>query len=190
MKHLLPKTALDDRIEIIRSLTRLASAETLEISNEESLPMWVVLKHWQRFERQGECLLFCGNNGNSYGHRRIEYAHRPYYVHRIAYALRWGTIPQGYVVRHKCDRARCVNPEHLIVGTPQDNIADMIFRGRNVLPPVLRGMNNPHATLTDEQVGLLRDAATVPGAKQRELAERFGVSQSTVWRLVHRRVRA
>jgi len=51
-------------------------------------------------------------------------------VHRVSYELWGGTIPDGMVVRHKCDNPSCVNPGHLVYGTQAQNIHDIIARGK------------------------------------------------------------
>jgi hypothetical protein len=45
-------------------------------------------------------------------------------VHRLAWTLRYGTIPKGMQLCHRCDEPRCVNPDHHFVGTHEDNMAD------------------------------------------------------------------
>lgn len=52
-------------------------------------------------------------------------------AHRLSFILYKGAIPLGHVVRHTCDNRRCVNPAHLIVGTPADNVKDMVERNRH-----------------------------------------------------------
>lgn len=51
-------------------------------------------------------------------------------VHRVAYELLVGPVPEGHVVMHSCDRTLCCNPRHLVTGTQADNIADMYAKGR------------------------------------------------------------
>src|SRR5258708_27078976 len=45
-------------------------------------------------------------------------------VHRLAWTLRYGTIPKGMQLCHRCDEPCCVNPDHHFVGTHEDNMAD------------------------------------------------------------------
>lgn len=53
------------------------------------------------------------------------------YAHRIALATALGRpIADGMLVRHRCDYPRCCRPAHLVEGTPADNVADMVERGR------------------------------------------------------------
>lgn len=80
------------------------------------------------------------------------------------------------IARHSCDNPRCINPEHLVIGTQQDNVQDMMDRGRcgsRVLSP--------------EDVAEIRRTYVCrhPEYGQTALGRRYGVDNSTIWQIVH-----
>lgn len=101
-------------------------------------------------------------------------------AHRLAYETWVGPIPEGFLVRHKCDNPPCINPEHLEVGTPADNARDMIERGRKV---VTRGEARHNAKLTEDQVIQIRELYS-EGVGQMDLATRFGVTNKNISAIV------
>ena len=53
-------------------------------------------------------------------------------AHRMAWEKANGReAPKGMVVMHTCDNRKCVNPEHLVLGTYKDNTQDMLAKGRD-----------------------------------------------------------
>lgn len=101
------------------------------------------------------------------GGRNPRIASRLFYEHFV------GPIPTGHFVCHKCDTPPCVNPDHLFVGTPKENAADMAAKGRHA--PV-RGTSNPNTRLTEADVLEIREWRE----SHRKTAKKFGISSGQV----------
>lgn len=99
-------------------------------------------------------------------------------AHCASFRLLVGDIPAGMYVCHTCDTPSCVNPDHLFLGTPAENQADMARKGRAV-GMRLGGEHHPMAKLTTAQVNEIR-ARRAAGEKLKDLARSFGVSESNV----------
>ena len=109
-------------------------------------------------------------------------------LHRVVYALHHGMhpdeLPIGGVVMHTCDNPRCINPNHLLLGTQQDNMDDKMAKGRHRCPS---GEDCAKAILTAQDVLFIR-CAYIPRDRdygQRALARRFNVGQMTIHDVVH-----
>ena len=72
----------------------------------------------------------CTKNWYGQIHTKDTTSNKIEYAHRVSYMAFIGPIPDGAIVRHKCDVSSCVNPDHLEIGAPQDNTNDMIARKR------------------------------------------------------------
>jgi hypothetical protein len=93
-------------------------------------------------------------------------------AHIASWLIHFGPIEPGLFVCHRCDNRRCVNPDHLFLGTKADNSRDMVTKGRQAV-----GFRLPQTKLSDEEILAIRGAS---GVSQLALAKRFGVSQGYV----------
>jgi hypothetical protein len=87
-------------------------------------------------------------------------------------------------VLHSCDVPKCVNPEHLFLGTHADNMADMVAKDRHP-----RETEHHLGKLTDDQVRKIR-ALRADGVTARWIADHYGITPGYVRQIVRRRVNA
>lgn len=128
-------------------------------------------------EPNSGCWLWLGTvNGSGYGKMRVNYAQ--WSAHRLSYHLHKGTIPDGMLICHRCDNRLCVNPDHLFLGTHQDNNQDCAAKGRSYGYKT-RGEANPATNLTDAAVKeIVR--RRLSGDRLKPLAKSFGVSPQAI----------
>lgn len=104
-------------------------------------------------------------------------------AHRLSYLVNFGEINDGMFVCHSCDNPSCINPVHLFVGTPADNVADMMAKGRYVSGGKRHfGESNPKAKLTRKQVdGIL--VLKKFGISAQKIADSLGMNKSSIHRI-------
>lgn len=93
---------------------------------------------------------------------------------RASWMIHRGDIPAGMLVCHHCDNRRCVNPDHLFLGTPRDNSQDMVAKNRSY-----QGRRHWKAKLDEAKVVQIRQLRS-QGLKIRVIAERYGVTTSAI----------
>lgn len=109
------------------------------------------------------------------GYGIFSYARKSYRAAKIALQLDGRPVPAGMYACHHCDNPACVRPSHLYPGTPKQNMADCVARGR-----VNAGKK---AKLTVDDVIAIRSAA----GTHEEIASRFGVSRPTISMVIARK---
>lgn len=131
-------------------------------------------------EPMSGCWLWTGAiNNKGYGtlSRQVNKKTQLTYAHRFSWEHHTGPIPEGMCVCHKCDVPCCVNPDHLFLGTRQDNSDDMVAKGRSN-----RGEGRWKAKLNEGKVRDIRSS----NKPQTVLAKELGVTVGTIYKALHR----
>jgi hypothetical protein len=136
-------------------------------------------KFWAKVNKEGVegCWEWLGCISN-YGYGQFWYNKKATHAHRYSWILKNGAIPEGLIIRHKC-KGKCVNPDHLELGTQQDNMNDMIRDNT-----VRKGIKHHNCKLTPEQVKEIR---TRTNERYIKLAKEYNVSHSAISDIIHRR---
>lgn len=121
-------------------------------------------------------------NQGGYGEMSIRRKLR--HASHISYSVFIGEIPAGLMVLHKCDNPPCINPDHLFLGTQQDNMDDMAAKGR---ARHVTGQSHGRAKLTWDDVAAMRELYDAGGTMISTIARQFGVGHTTACDVVHRR---
>lgn len=121
------------------------------------------------FSKNGCWIWNAAVRADGYGQFHIK--RKPMGAHRASYLLFVGELQNGDLVCHRCDNPICVNPAHLFIGTPADNSADMVKKGRQA-----RGEKHGSRKLSEMDVLAIRGMA----GTQLEIAKSFGVDRSLI----------
>lgn len=139
-------------------------------------PLLQRFKEKYKEDQQTGCWVwFAGTNGAGYGLIRPGGLSPRMLAHRASWELFKGPIPEhssyhGICVLHRCDNRACVNPDHLFLGTNEDNIHDCMAKNRKP------------TKLTLAQVIAIK-ARSSCGEPTSKLAREYGVERSTVKRI-------
>lgn len=114
--------------------------------------------------------------GKSKAYGSIQYQNKSISLHRASWIIHKGTIPKGMFVCHTCDNPRCSNPNHLFLGTPTDNVHDMIKKGRR---KICTGEQIHGAKLKEQDVIFIKQQLA-QNISIMEMAKQFNVAYRTI----------
>ena len=124
-----------------------------------------------------------GTRGNGYGTLKLN--RKSIDAHRVSWMLTNGIIPDGVWVLHHCDNRLCVRPDHLFLGTPRDNVIDMMKKGREKMPGNFKkGVPNIRRKLSEEIVRLIRKEYIETLTSYSKLAKKYNIAKTPIANLL------
>lgn len=148
----------------------------------------IVERFWNKVDKEGinKCWNWTGClSSKGYGSINKGFWHGGNITaNRLSWIIHHGDIPSGKHVLHKCDNRKCVNPNHLYLGTNTDNVNDRVRRGRE---GDRSGEKNGRAKLTRKDVCYIRKHCNNKYGNRMALARQFGVSYGTIWTVITKR---
>jgi hypothetical protein len=137
-------------------------------------------RFWEKVDigEENECWEWLGARHHKWNYGEFKIGYKVIQAHRWSYFISHENeeIPEGMLVLHTCDNPPCVNPKHLFLGTNDDNMKDMAYKGRSADN---HGSKNPNSKLKEQdviQIKLLK--GKVSGA---ELGRRYGVVKEAIY---------
>lgn len=100
------------------------------------------------------------------------------YLYRFVYREFKGDIPDGLVVRHMCNNPYCLNPNHLEIGTHQDNVNDKVLAGKTT-----KGEKNPQNKYSLSQVNEAKEHIKKGNLTMKEISDLTGIGYKTLLRI-------
>lgn len=156
-----------------------------------------------RIEKKGECWEWNRYVGER-GYALLSYQGKMHNAHRLSYQIFKGNIPENLFVCHTCDNRKCINPDHLWLGTRRENIQDASKKGRlpggpghkpspDVIEKLLKsrkpfpnGEQHPTSKLKKEDIIHIRKLLD-EGIKQTDIAKKFNVCSGVISQIKHKR---
>jgi hypothetical protein len=133
----------------------------------------------------GKCWLWTGGSSSNQNGYRCGYftTHgKQRHATRAQWFLTFGQWPSdGVFVCHHCDNSMCVNPSHLFLGTPKDNVHDCIRKWRAKTGRIPCGLSISRKKLSREIIGKAHQLKK-DGWTYLRIAENFGVGETTIYK--------
>ena len=156
----------------------------MNVMNIEKLDEGIIFRFWKKvnIRSKDDCWEWTGALKKGYGQIHngdvVDGSNKMVSVHRLSWIIHFGPIPEDKLVLHKCDNKRCINPNHLYLGTHSDNIRDRVFRNPNSFPGIPLKFNL-------REVQIIRDLYSIGEYSQRFLAFEFSCCENTINRILN-----
>jgi hypothetical protein len=141
----------------------------------------LIERFWEKVKKTEHCWEWAGSlSPQGYGKIYSRYLGKALYAHRLSALLVNESIPSGKEVCHRCDNRRCVRPEHLFIGTRQENVRDAVNKNRLNTPV---GTDHFRSKMDEFSVRLARQLHAA-GGTYKGLARYFQVSPGVIRSIV------
>ncbi len=161
--------------------------DPLVVIQEQNHGLTTAQRFLKRVEKkENGCWDWTASTIGETGYGQFNLNNRPVIASRMAWILFRGEIPEDdsayrtLHVLHRCDNPKCVNPDHLFLGTHKDNVKDMVAKGRHRFGIHL-GKKNKNAKLDEAKVRYIRASCK----SCNELARDLEVAAPTIWSVLH-----
>lgn len=138
-------------------------------------------RFWSKVNKTDFCWIWTSASKDSGGYGYISVGRRMVRAHRLSYLWTFGKLPKDKFVCHTCDNRLCVNPKHLFLGTPKDNVHDMIRKKRDKKAV---GEKASRSKLTAEQVKEIRVLFPKLNISYSAMGRLYGVKHSSIKRII------
>lgn len=138
-------------------------------------------RFWAKVDKRGlnQCWEWsAGRLSNGYGAFRITGVSQS--AHRASWMIHNGEIPEGMLVCHHCDNRTCINPDHLFLGTAQDNLDDMTAKNRRA-----KGERIGTSKLKQSEVDGIRNLYNSTNTTMVELGIKYSVHYTNVSMIIN-----
>ena len=139
----------------------------------------IINRFWSKVNKTQDCWEWNTVDSNGYG--RFWLDGRNLLAHRFSYSLVNGPIQNNLHIMHTCDNPICVRPDHLKPGSRDDNMTDMVSKGRSA-----KGILNGNKKLTEQEVLEIRNLYATTNITYAELARRYNVDKTNIPPIVKR----
>lgn len=124
------------------------------------------------------CHICVSHSGGGDGYPGLNRDRKSWVMSRYVWFLKHGEIDDNLCIMHSCDTPRCINIEHLSLGTHKENMDDITIKGRR---PSVAGSYNPNVSLTiDDVINIKKDIVSNPQLRQIDIAKKYNVVRSTI----------